>query len=158
MRAELVFTKTARGIEELEHRTVGLGATARRLLILIDGRRNVGELIHDNARSMDVVGTLEQLQSQGLIGEPGATPPATESVAPTGGALSLRHALVEMARSVLGEQHAARVAAKLESLPENDADALGRAIDNCARLIRLTIDEDKAEDFRRQAAVILRGG
>lgn len=157
MRSEIAFIKTARGIEELEHRALGLGATTRRLLILIDGQRTVGHLIHENARSMDVASALEQLLSLGLIAERGqlsgaASPPSDSSKSIDG---SLRHALVEMATSVLGEQHAARIAAKLEGLPDNAAE-LGKAIDNCVRLIRLTIDEGKAEDFRRQAEIILR--
>jgi hypothetical protein len=163
VRSETVYAKTARGIEELEHRSLGLGATTRRLLILIDGKRTVAQLVHDNAGSMDVAQALDQLRSHGLIAEVGqesspatssapASPPA--ATADHGG--SIRGALIEMCSTVLGEQHASRIATKLESIEDDDIDQFAQAVDKCVRLIRLTIDEDKAEDFRRQAEVILR--
>ena len=156
MRSETVYVKTALGIAEIERRALGLGAMPRRLLILIDGHRAVGQLVHDNSRSMDVAGALEQLLSLGLIAErdlaSGVVADVAVSAKATAG--SLRHALIEMATSVLGEKHATRIAAKLDGLADN-ADELRKAIDNCVRLIRLTIDEGKAEDFRRQAEIIL---
>lgn len=159
MQSETVFVKTARGIEELEHRSLGLSATTRRLLILIDGQRTVGQLIHDNARSMDVAAALEQLHAHGLVTERGHAPAPPTEAAPAAPAKNAdtppRVALVEMCKTVLGAQHAERISAKLENIPD-DADELRKAIDNCVRLIRLTIDEGKAEDFRRQAEVILR--
>jgi len=152
--AETVYVKTARGVEELEHRALGLGMITRRLLIQIDGRRNVAQLIHDNARSMDVSAALDELLAHGLIAEPGQETSAAAPAPKAGG--SMRDGLIAMAAAVLGEKHAQRIASKLESLPANDAGSLGEVVDNCVRLIRLTIDEAKAEDFRRQAEVILR--
>lgn len=155
MSSDTVFVKTARGLEELEHRALGLGVTTRRLLIQIDGRRSVAQLIHDNAKWMDVSAALDELRTHGLIAEPGQE--ESQAVAPaatTGG--SLRDALVEMTAAVLGEKHAGRIATKLESVPPDDAESMKEVVEDCVRLIRLTIDEDKAEDFRRQAAVILR--
>lgn len=156
MRSETVFTKTARGVEELENRALGLGMITRRLLIQIDGRRTVAELVHVNAGSMDVSAELEVLCSHGLIAEPGMENAQASPGAATKAAGSMRDALIAMAASVLGDTYAERIAGKLEPLPENDAAALAEVIDSCVRLIRLTIDEDQAEDFRRQAQVILR--
>lgn len=163
MDSETIFVKTAQGIEELERRTLGVGATLRRLLILINGQRTVAELVHENAGSIDVSSTLEQLRTRGLIVESGQEATATSGHAPAALAdvstqdVSVRNALIDMARSVLGEQHVERFASKLEGIAnENDADELNAVIDKCVRLIRLTIDEDKAEDFRRQAEVIMR--
>jgi hypothetical protein len=155
VRSETVFVKTARGIEELEHRALGLGATTRRLLILIDGHRTVAQLIHDNAGSMDVSSALEELRSHGLIAEQGHE---AEQAAPASAksAGSPRQALTDLARTVLGDKYAERIASKLSALDSDDPDELSQVVDNCVRLIRLTIDENKAEDFRRQADVILR--
>lgn len=149
--------KTARGIEELEHRALGLSITTRRLLIQIDGRRTVAQLIHDNARSMDVSTALDELRAHGLIAEPGqeGTQAATPAAKPQGGG-STREALIAMSAAVLGDKHSQRIATKLESIDSDDAEYLGEVVDSCVRLIRLTIDEAKAEDFRRQAEVILR--
>lgn len=155
MRSDTVFAKTARGVEELESRALGLGLITRRLLIQIDGRRTVDQLIHDNAGSMDVSKELEMLRSHGLIAEPGQTEAAGD-VAASGANQSMRDALIAMCATVLGDQHVGRIAAKLEGIPVNDAEQLGKVVDSCVRLIRLTIDEDKGEVFRRQAEVILR--
>ena len=161
VRSETLFVKTERGAAELEHRALGLSATTRRLLILIDGHRSVAELVHDNARSMDVAAALDQLQSLGLIAERGHETsavdkgPADATAEATHASVSLRKALIDMTATVLGEAYAARITAKLEQIPDS-RDDLVKVIDNCARLIRLTIDEGKAEDFRRQAEIILR--
>lgn len=40
----VVFTKTRKGQEEIEHRSAGLGPRARRLLILLDGKRPLDEV------------------------------------------------------------------------------------------------------------------
>ena len=157
MSAATVYVKTARGIEELEHRALGLSLITRRLLIQIDGRRTVAQLIHDNARSMDVSAALDELRTHGLIAEPGqeetqTATPASESE--DGG--SVREALITTAAAVLGDKHAGRIVTKLESISSEDVESLGEVVDSCVRLIRLTIDEAKAEDFRRQAEVILR--
>ena len=157
MSAETVYVKTARGIEELEHRALGLSLITRRLLIQIDGRRTVAQLIHDNARSMDVSAALDELRAHGLIAEPGREETQTATPAPRfedGG--SVREALIAMAAAVLGDKHAGRIVTKLQSIPSEDVESLGEVVDSCVRLIRLTIDEAKAEDFRRQAGVILR--
>jgi hypothetical protein len=155
VRPETVFTKTPQGLEELESRALGLGPMTRRLLIQVDGRRTVDQLIHDNAGSMDVSAELERLRSRGLIAEPGQAGPKPETP-PPGTGESMREALIAMCATVLGDQHATRIATKLEGIPANDAEQLGQVVDSCVRLIRLTIDEDKGEMFRRQAEVILR--
>lgn len=39
-----IFAKTRKGQEEIEHRSAGLGPRARRLLILLDGKRPFDEV------------------------------------------------------------------------------------------------------------------
>lgn len=60
------FTKTRKGLEEIDARSVGLHPRARRLLILIDGRRSTDELaaLVNDARFGD---TLTVLQDGGFI-------------------------------------------------------------------------------------------
>ncbi|MCK9367425.1 MAG: hypothetical protein M0P72_09805 [Metallibacterium scheffleri] len=155
MRPELVLGKTAAGVSELDKRALGLGMAMRRLLIMVDGQRSVADLMHANAASIDVVATLDQLLALGLIAAPAGTRDANmpaEAAQVPGGP---RQALMHMAETLLGTG-AGAVFNKLQHASDERA-ALQPAVDACVRLIRLTIDENKAADFKRQAEVILGG-
>lgn len=155
MQPELILGKTAAGVAELEKRALGLGMAMRRLLIMVDGHRSVADLMHANAASMDVVATLDQLLALGLIAAPAGTRAASMQSDDVQNAGSPRQALMHMAETLLGAG-AGAVVNKLRSAADERAE-LQPAVDACARLIRLTIDENKAADFRRQAEVILAG-
>ncbi|WP_119153292.1 hypothetical protein [Caldimonas tepidiphila] len=86
-----IYAKTAKGQQEVEQRSAGLSLRARRLLILLDGkraRREVAALVSDS----DFEQTLAQLVEQGFA-QPLAPPPATlpappqaaEPIAPASG-------------------------------------------------------------------------
>jgi hypothetical protein len=155
MRPEQILGKTPAGVTELEKRALGLGMAMRRLLIMVDGQRSVADLMHANATSMDVVATLDQLLALGLIAAPTGTRVAdmpAEAAQALGGP---RQALMHMAETLLGTG-AGAVLNKLQHASDERA-ALQPAVDACVRLIRLTIDENKAADFKRQAEVILGG-
>ena len=62
----LVFAKTDAGVSEVSDRAQGLGQTARRLLILIDGQRRLSDL-SGLARPGEIVTVIEDLQSKLLI-------------------------------------------------------------------------------------------
>jgi hypothetical protein len=66
MDESLVFAKTAKGVIEVARRSGGLSMTARRVLIMIDGKRTVGELapLAGNGGIDAVIGLLE---SQGFV-------------------------------------------------------------------------------------------
>jgi hypothetical protein len=150
-----VLAKTEKGLQEIQHRGAALTAAARRVLILVDGQRSVADLVHELAHHADVAVLLDQLQVLGLvrpIGNPGAAVPAvpTENAAD-----SQREALAQMAETLLGNARGAKVLAKLRSAPDAQPD-LSAAVDACVRLIRLTIDERLADNFKSQAALILR--
>jgi len=150
MQPTLVPRKTARGQEEMRQGRMGLGHGLRRVLIMVDGQRSIGQLLHENAGALDVTGALEQLLQLQLIELPGmATAPS--AAAP---AHSPRAALEQMAETLLGAKAAQPVVQKLHA-SNDDAEALAALIEPCARLIKLFIDEAKAADFRQQAAVIL---
>lgn len=166
MQPGLVLSKTMKGIVELEQRSMGLTQVMRRVLIMLDGRRSVGALMHENAGAFDVVATLEHLIALGLVAGPGATgaevsgPARPGSSAASAGmpaataAATPCDALVNMAEGLIGSAAAAKVVVKLRA-GSADPEQLRAAVDACVRLIRLTIDEAKAADFRRQAEVIL---
>lgn len=62
----VIFAKTRKGQQEIEHRSTGLGVRARRLLILLDGRRAL-----DDVRAMvpdpHLDETLAMLQAEGYV-------------------------------------------------------------------------------------------
>ena len=62
----LVYVKTAKGIAEVAGRTAGLNLSARRVLIMIDGRRSIGELA-PLLRPGEIDGVIGQLEQQGLV-------------------------------------------------------------------------------------------
>lgn len=86
----VVFRKTPKGQEEIQHRQGGLNPRIRRLLILVDGQRSVAEL-----RAMvvmdDLTHALGQLEEEGLIEvaglrlEDGGLGPASEPMPPVHG-------------------------------------------------------------------------
>jgi hypothetical protein len=151
MQPDLVLVKTPKGLAEFEHRSSTLTMLMRRLLIMIDGQHTVAALIHFHAGSFDVITALEQLVTAGLIA------PANGNAAPppdTHASKTPRQALIHMAVSLLGSDKAEKVIGKLQGAGDENAE-LKPVVESCERLIRLTIDEAKAGDFRLQANLIL---
>jgi hypothetical protein len=75
----LVYAKTAKGVAEVNTRSGAVPLTARRVLIMIDGKRTVAELA-PLAKPGEVATIITQLETQGLVypahaGTP-TTPPA----------------------------------------------------------------------------------
>lgn len=78
----VVFAKTSAGLEEIQQRRVQLHPRARALLILVDGKQVVTELISKFAAAPDLVHAhLLQLQDAGLIQAQAPVVPA-EPIAP----------------------------------------------------------------------------
>ncbi|NDP39240.1 MAG: hypothetical protein GZ093_10900 [Rhodoferax sp.] len=78
-----VFAKTAIGQQEIASRSLGLGPLPRRLLVLIDGKRNGQELaVFTPGQDIEVL--LSQLIENGCIEvqAPRQAAPATQPVAP----------------------------------------------------------------------------
>ncbi len=66
MDERLVYAKTAQGAAEVSTRAAGLSLTARRVLIMIDGKRSVAELV-PYANPNDIGTVIEQLEGKGLV-------------------------------------------------------------------------------------------
>ena len=62
MDGSVVYTKTAKGIAEIATRTAQLSMTARRVLIMVDGKRTVDELAV-LLRPGEIDGVIAQLES-----------------------------------------------------------------------------------------------
>lgn len=87
MTTHSVFQKTGKGADELKTRRHGLSPRLRQLLILVDGRRDLGEL----ARVLpgpELAEQLAQLESGGFVTRPleAAFPEPEETPAPAVGA------------------------------------------------------------------------
>ena len=70
MSFELIYAKTAKGVEEVRARSESISTLARRVLIMIDGRRSENEL-RWAVRDGQLDSVLAELRSQGLIEECG---------------------------------------------------------------------------------------
>ncbi|MBV1776964.1 hypothetical protein KSF73_14695 [Burkholderiaceae bacterium DAT-1] len=63
----MIYTKTAAGRAEIEQRTLGLSALSRRALILMDGKRSIGELTPVFGAGVELTAVVRELQENGLI-------------------------------------------------------------------------------------------
>lgn len=99
MDSQLIFSKTARGAEEINARAAGLSLHARRVLIMVDGKRTVAELAQF-ARAGEIVDVLSQLESAGLVSRPAPPPPPPPPPATLGTNSSLNPPTVRRPRTL----------------------------------------------------------
>lgn len=85
MDKQTVFVKTDQGREALTSRPAGLGPRLRSLLIMVDGKRSVGDLDKLLGNDGAAEPLLEQLAAQGWV-EGGAPTAPVASAAPVGAA------------------------------------------------------------------------
>ncbi len=161
MNPAAVYAKTEKGKEEIATRKHGLPQPLRFALILVDGRSTLAQLLDRGAGLPNLGDSLQMLLDMGFIeGERGPSPRVATSapaVAAPGGwhpaAASARRELIDLAHGLLRDQ-AGKVVRKLEDCDDSAA-ALGAALDACYKLIRLAIDERRAEQFLSAGKEIL---
>lgn len=97
-----IFTKTAAGQQEVQTRTLGLGLMARRLLILIDGKRT-GQELGPMLAGQDLAGLVGQLLASGCVSlvkapreTPSAQSPAQNLAATTPNGVAATTALADL--------------------------------------------------------------
>jgi hypothetical protein len=66
MDGSIVYSKTPKGVAEVAARSAQLSMTARRILIMIDGRRSIEDLL-PVVRHGELDGIISQLEGSGLI-------------------------------------------------------------------------------------------
>ena len=157
MDSQVILAKTPQGAEALARQDHDLPRQLRHALILVDGRSTVAKLEQRGAIIPDFPSALRELVARGLVAPVGHGGPPTGP----GGAAANSHAilngLVTAAGSILGDK-AGKVVKKLEESGHSREDYLA-AVEGCYKLIRLTIDEARAEEFRTAAKdIIARGG
>jgi hypothetical protein len=156
MDSHVILAKTPQGAEALARQDHDLPRTLRHALILVDGRSTVEKLEHRGAMIPDFARALRELLARGLVMPVGhGGPPTTPGGAATG--RNLVNALVATAESILGDK-AGKVVKKIGEAGHTREELMA-AVEGSYKLIRLTIDEARAEEFRAAAKdVIARGG
>ena len=152
MNPETVYVKTDKGKERFEARDIPI--PLRHALILVDGRSTLDELMRKGAGLENLADSFEMLEEMGLmapVGSVAATPAAANQPASGGG--NTKRQLMALAISILGDK-ADKVTRKLEETVDSPA-ALMNAVDSCGKVIRLTIDEKKAQAFLDAARAIM---
>lgn len=139
--------RTGKGESELHHRTHQIGRNLRVALILVDGRSTIRQLVQEKGAGLpDVKQSLCQLLEEGFlaIGDDETGSDLIESA---------RAELIAVARELLGDD-GKRVVAQLQEAPA-DKEAILAVVDKCKKLVKLAIDESKAEQlFRRCRGII----
>lgn len=149
-----VVSKTSKGDEEIRSRTHGLDRTLRTLLILIDGQSTVEEILEEKA--VGLAGAKEgltRLASDGFIKIDGLVIASENKGSSDIG--SAKEELVAIARELLGRD-AEKIVAKLEAAPDHK-DGLLEAVSGCKKLVKLIIDEAKAEQLMQRCGSVIQG-
>lgn len=148
MDARVVFLKTKKGEEEISHRTHKLNHALRYVLILVNGKSTVGEIQSKGHGLPNIEGALDALAAQGFI--------QTVTESKLRGNIVKRDArseIIELAHSLLADR-AGPIIKKLNEAGDTP-DALTQTANACKRLIKLTIDDQKAEEFVSRAQEII---
>jgi len=158
----VILVKTRKGQEELAQRSGALSQKQRSMLILVDGKTPSSALISKCSFFSNCSDQLDWLLEQGYV-ELGSAAARAARAAPNGkppvqtaGPASAREALIGLAQTLLGN-HASTVVRRLQESPDNP-DALRATLERCHKLIRLSIDEKKAEHFLLQGTALLTVG
>lgn len=166
-----VFARTPAGEAALARLDHSLPMALRRVLILVDGRSD-GTALRVKAPYRDLDVSLEALLAQGLIAAPGAAatpierpmpaaaPAPVAEVAPAIGSAAMaspaatRQALFDLCRQVLGDAKA-EVAAKRLLTAGDEPGAIAAALAKTVSVVRLTVDEAKANEIKRRGEALL---
>jgi hypothetical protein len=158
MNSHLVFSRSAKGIEELDTRRYKLSAELRRVLILVDGHSTVGDLHKKALVFNDLEYSLESLSRHSFINACKAT---NSAVVGSGQHRarevyqdSTKWQLVDLARRVLGEKQADVISKKILTT-DNSKEELKAAFKACVKLIRLTMSEEKADSFFKEGLKLI---
>lgn len=146
-----LFHKTGRGRQVIEQRDRTLTPAQRRLLILVDGVRSVSDLA-ELAGGPDVENELRALWKEGYIEVEGADAELSEASS-AAGCETVKRELVRQAHELLGPA-GQKAVDKLRNAPEGQ-DEMRKALNSACKLVRLTLDEEKAETLRREGTELI---
>lgn len=154
-----IVAKTHKGEEEIQSRKHGLDRNLRYVLILIDGKSSIQQLVDDKGAVLpDVAASLQTLAEQGFISIGGVsmdTKDETCTVSADQDIPSIKAALIAIAKEVLGAD-AGKIVSKLEAAPDSP-EGLQEVVSSCKKVVRLLIDEKKAEALMARCSTVLKG-
>jgi hypothetical protein len=153
-----ILVKTTKGQEEVKSRASHMPQPVRMLLIMIDGHTSLESFKQKTAQLPHAKENLDWLVSEGfveLLADPAVVSGFSASVLSehSGPTSAQKHALIELSHKLLGA-HAAKVVQRLEESADTPQE-LQAALDRCHKLIKLTIDESKANRFLKTGQEIL---
>jgi hypothetical protein len=137
-----IFTRTEKGEEEIRSRTYGLSLDARRILICVDGKSSIPKILEKSLGLANVEQSLESLASQGYV-----QIDETETIT------NIKNELIIIARQVLGAD-AEKIVGKIKN-SLSTRESLQATVHNCQKIVRLAIDQKKAEELRNKCSEIL---
>jgi hypothetical protein len=150
MDSNAVLVKTDKGIAELAQRSDAVPQKLRAILIMVDGKTSWGELLSRYAGLPEFNEHLVWLVDNGFVAvagkQSGTSARAATDQAAFAPSAKGRAGLIELAQHLLGA-HGEKVIQRLQKT-EDARDALVQAVERCCKLIKLSIDESKAEQFR----------
>lgn len=164
MDSSAVLGKTRKGVDELAQRTEAVSQKLRSVLILVDGKTGFAELLRKFSFMPQCDEHLAWLLQHGFIQVmppvvAAASPVTSAAGASSGSSMSAvtapspRKALLTLAHELLGV-NANAVVQRLQDT-EDTREALAQTLERCHKLIRLSIDETKAEQFRKLGSALL---
>jgi len=147
MNLDAVLQKTAKGLEEIETRKYKLDQRARTLLIVVNGKAPVRELMAKFESTGDITPKLEQLLKEGFVAE------ASAAAGNAGGANfeAIRAQLSRSITDALGPD-ADTIAVKLEAC--RSSEELKNYIDSRRGALEATLGR-RGEAFWKQAKDLL---
>jgi len=143
MNPDTVYAKTEKGKERFDARDIP--TNLRHALILVDGRSTLKELLKKGEGLELLEDSLEMLEEMGLMAPVGAIAAMSPTIKSAAGGSSIKRQLAALAIGLLGDQ-SQKIIRKINETEDSNT-ALMHTIDSCGKVIKLTIDEIKAEEF-----------
>lgn len=153
MNLNAVLSKTAKGVEEIETRKYHLDQRARTLLVVVNGKTPVAELVKRFEVMGDVTPKLERLVAHGFVAEaqPAADAWPAETAAPAVNFQDVRAQLARAMFDALGPDGDS-ITAKLEAC--RSAQELNAYIDSRRALLEAALGR-RGEPFWKKARELL---
>ncbi len=143
MNKGLIFSKTEKGEEEIASRKYGLDLSQRRILILVDGKSDVNRLLEKGEGLPDIIESLSSLKDDGFI-----------EVLSGAKVASIKDEMIRVARETLGND-SEKVVKKIRNSPDT-LEGLQATVEECKKLVKLIIDEKKAEELAAKCNELMR--
>lgn len=152
MNDNIVYAKTAKGTAEVANRAGGLSLAARRVLIMVDGKRTVGELA-PLLRPGEIETVLTSLETQGYVQRVGGVETAASAHGPIGVALDpLTGEATEERTMVTLEEAKRRAVRALNDRLGPDAETMALRIEACKTSEEL---RERLKEAERLVAAVL---